>query len=132
MREGIGADGTHLYPAFPYTAYTKVTDPDAHAINAYFRSLKPVNYAPPKHKLSFPFTVRGLLARWNTLFLEPGRYSPQPSRSAQWNRGDYLTQGLGHCGACHTPRNILGGKRSAAALTGGDFLDEIADEVVND
>jgi mono/diheme cytochrome c family protein len=132
LREGIAADGRHLYPAFPYTAYTKVTDRDAHALYAYFRSLKPVYYTPPQHKMSFPFTMRGLLSVWNAMFFEPGRYAPDASRSAAWNRGAYLTQGLGHCGSCHTPRNLLGAERGAAALTGGDFLDEIVDEVVND
>ena len=132
MREGIAADGTHLYPAFPYTSYTKVTDRDAHAIYVYLRALQPVNFTPPENKLSFPFSVRGLLAGWNAMFFEPGRYSPDASRSAEWNRGAYLTQGLGHCGACHTPRNVLGGERNSAALSGGDFLEEIADEVVKD
>jgi mono/diheme cytochrome c family protein len=132
MREGIAADGTHLYPAFPYTAYTKVTDEDVHAIYAYLRSLKPVNYSPPKNQISFPLSIRALVEIWNMMFFEPGRYSPNPSRSAEWNRGAYLTQALGHCGACHTPHNSLGGEIESEALTGGDFLDEIVDEVVND
>jgi mono/diheme cytochrome c family protein len=131
MREGIAPDGTHLYPAFPYTAYTKLRDQDIHAIYAYLRSLKPVIYAPPKSSLSFPFSIRGLLSGWNMMFFAPGRYAPNASRSAEWNRGAYLTQSLGHCGTCHTPRNTLGGERISMALTGGDFLDEIADEVVD-
>jgi mono/diheme cytochrome c family protein len=132
LREGIAPDGTHLYPAFPYTWYTKITDQDVHAIYAYLRSVKPVNYIPPRNSLPFPFSVRALLAGWKMMYFEPGRYSPDPSRTTEWNRGAYLTQGLGHCGACHTPRNFLGAERNAEALTGGDFLDEIADEVVND
>ncbi len=131
LRAGIAADGTHLYPAFPYTAYTKVSDQDVHAIYAYLRSLKAVNYTPPPNKMSFPFSVRALLAGWNSMFFESGRYAADPSRSAEWNRGAYLTQGLGHCGACHTPRNVFGAERSAAALTGADYLDEIKDEVVD-
>jgi mono/diheme cytochrome c family protein len=131
LREGISADGSHLYPAFPYTAYTNVTDQDAHAIYIYLRSLKPVNYARPANKMSFPFSVRALIGGWNMMFFEPGRYAADPTRSAEWNRGAYLTQGLGHCGACHTPRNFFGGERSSEALTGGEFLEEIADEVVN-
>ena len=130
MREGIAADGTHLYPAFPYTAYTKVTDSDISAIYAYLRSLKPVHYTPPKNAMPFPFGIRAFLAGWNLLFFEQGRYLPDPSRSAQWNRGAYLVQGLGHCGACHTPRNLLGGERHSLALAGGDFFDEVMDEVV--
>ena len=132
MRAGIAADGTHLYPAFPYTAYTKLTDRDMHALYAYLRSLKPVTYTPPKNAMRFPFSVRALLTGWNLLFFEEGRYAPNSSRSAEWNRGAYLTQGLGHCGACHSPRNFFGGERSADAFTGGDYLDEIPDEVVND
>jgi mono/diheme cytochrome c family protein len=131
MREGIAADGRHLYPAFPYTAYTKVTDPDVHAIHAYLQTLKPVDYTPPKNRMPFPFSIRTLLTGWNMMFFEEGRYLPDASQSAEWNRGAYLTQGLGHCGACHTPRTFLGGERNSAALTGGDYLDEIADEVVD-
>ena len=131
MREGIAADGTHLYPAFPYTAYTKISDQDIHAIYAYLRSLKPVRYTPPKDKMPFPFSVRALLSGWNMMFFEPGRYVPDASQSAEWNRGAYLTQGLGHCGACHTPRNALGGERKSEALTGAEYFDEIADEVVD-
>ena len=132
LREGLAPDGVHLYPAFPYTSYTKITDQDLHSLYAYLQSVKPVNYTPPRNELPFPFSVRALLAGWKMMFFEQDRYSPDPSRTAEWNRGAYLTQGLGHCGACHTPRNILGAERPADALTGGDFLDEIGDEVVND
>ena len=132
LHEGIAADGRHLYPAFPYTAYTKVTDQDVHAIYAYLRSLKPVRYTPPPNEMRFPFSARGLLAGWNLLYLQPGRYVPDRARSAEWNRGAYLVQGLGHCGACHTPRDFLGGERTSQALTGGAYLDEITDEVIDD
>ena len=132
MREGLAADGTHLYPAFPYTAYTKLTDHDVHAIYAYLRSLQPVHYAPPKNSLPFPFSVRALVGGWNMLFFQAGRYAANPSQTAEWNRGAYLTQALGHCGACHSPHNYFGGESTAEALTGGEFLDEIADEVVDD
>ena len=132
MREGLAADGTHLYPAFPYTAYTKLTDHDVHAIYAYLRSLQPVHYAPPRNGMPFPFSVRALVGGWNLLFFRAGRYAANPARSAEWNRGAYLTQALGHCGACHSPHNYFGGERTAEALTGGEFLDEIADEVVDD
>ena len=132
LHEGIAADGRRLYPAFPYTAYTKVTDQDVHAIYVYLRSLKAVRYTPPPNELRFPFSVRGLLAGWNLLYLQPGRYVPERAKSAEWNRGAYLVQGLGHCGACHTPRNLLGGERTAEPLTGGAYPDEITDEVIND
>jgi len=87
LREGIAADGTHLYPAFPYTAYTKVTDQDIHAIYAYLRTLKPVNYVPPENKMPFPFSIRALVTGWNVSFFDRGRYAPNASRSAEWNRG---------------------------------------------
>ena len=129
MREGIADDGDHLYPAFPYTAYTKVTDEDIHAIYAYLKSLKPVNYNPPANEMPFPFSQRGLMAIWNKLFLKPGPYVPDAAQSAEWNRGAYLVEGLGHCGACHTPRNQLGGERTSLALTGGTYNDAIVDSV---
>jgi mono/diheme cytochrome c family protein len=131
IREGIAADGSHLYPALPYTAYTRLEDADVHALYAYVRSLKPVRYTPPANALPFPFNVRSLVGGWNALYFTPGRYRPDPTRSLEWNRGAYLTQGLGHCGACHTPRNRLGAERSAQALAGGEYLDEIADEIVD-
>ncbi len=129
MREGIADDGDHLYPAFPYTAYTKVTDEDIHAIYAYLKTLKPVKYNPPANEMSFPYSQRGLLTFWNSMFLTKGPYTPDAAQSAEWNRGAYLVQGLGHCGACHTPRNQLGGERASLALTGGVYNDGILDSV---
>jgi len=129
MREGVADDGDHLYPAFPYTAYTKVTDEDIHAIYAYLKTLKPVKYSPPANEMSFPYSMRSLLGIWNSLFLTPGPYKPDPAQSEEWNRGAYLVQGLGHCGACHTPRNQLGGERASLALTGGTYNDAIIDSV---
>ncbi len=129
MRAGVAADGSHLYPGFPYTAYTKVTDEDVHAIYAYLKSLPPVRYKPPKNQMPFPFNQRFLLTFWNKLFLKEGRYTPDPAQSAEWNRGAYLVEGLGHCGACHTPRNMLGGERNSLALTGGVYQDSVLDAV---
>jgi mono/diheme cytochrome c family protein len=129
MREGIADDGSHLYPAFPYTAYTKVTDEDIHAIFAYLKSLPPVQYTPPKNEMSFPFNQRGLMFVWNKLFLKEGAYVPDTAQSVEWNRGAYLIEGLGHCGACHTPRNMIGGEKTNLALTGGIYQDNIVDAV---
>ena len=129
MREGIADDGSHLYPAFPYTAYTKVTDEDVHAIYAYLQSLAPVKYNPPANEMPFPFGQRSLMAIWNKLFLKAGAYTPDSSQSAEWNRGAYLVEGLGHCGACHSPRNQLGGEQASLALTGGVYQDAIVDSV---
>ena len=132
LREGIRADGEYLYPAFPYTAYTKLTDSDVAALYAYVRSLRAVRYTPPRNDMPFPFGIRTLMAGWNAMFFAPGRFVPDSTRTAEWNRGAYLTLGLGHCGSCHTPRNFLGGERSCASLGGGVYLDEITDEVLDE
>lgn len=120
MREGVDRRGRHLYPAFPYDHYTKVTDADLKALYAYFMTRNPVRAPNRPNELSFPFNVRPLLAAWNLLFLETGSYKPDPARSAKWNEGAYYVEGLGHCGACHSPRNAFGAVRSDAHLAGGD------------
>jgi nicotinate dehydrogenase subunit B len=118
MRHGIGRDGRNLYPAFPYTSYTRMTDEDLLALYAYLMAQKPVAARSPETQLAFPFNLRPLLAGWNLLFHRPGAVAPDPARSAAWNRGEYLVNAVGHCGACHTPRNALGAERRAAYLGG--------------
>ncbi len=129
MRHGISADGSYLYPAFPYTAYTKVSDEDIDAIYEYLRTLVPVDYTPPKNQMPFPFNQRLLMMIWNKMFLKEGVFKPNNSKSTDWNRGAYLVEGLGHCGACHTPRNLIGGEISDQALSGGAYQDNIIDAV---
>lgn len=119
LHNGKSKDGSFLYPAFPYTNYTRVTRTDADAIYAYFRTLAPVRQANREHELRFPYNQRVLLAFWRTLYFTPGEYQAQTSQSAAWNRGAYLVQGLGHCSACHTSRNALGGESIKADLAGG-------------
>jgi nicotinate dehydrogenase subunit B len=120
MREGISRDGHRLYPAFPYTAFTQVTDDDLMALYAYLMSQPPVRNEVPRTRLAFPFSARPLLAVWNGLYLTPGPLGPyDAARSAEWNRGAYLVNGLGHCGACHTERNALGAERGGRAFLGG-------------
>ncbi|CAJ92066.1 Cytochrome c, mono- and diheme variants [Cupriavidus necator] len=120
MREGIHRDGRRLYPAFPYTAFAKISDGDMQALYGYLMSAEPVKAEVPQTQLSFPFNLRPLLAGWNLLFHRNERFTPDPSRSAQWNRGAYLAEGLGHCSACHSPRNALGGEKGGRQyLTGG-------------
>ena len=114
MRDGIARDGRHLYPAFPYTAYAKTSDDDLMALYAYLMSQPAVSTIAPPNDLRFPFNQRPLLAAWNGLFHDPTPLRPAPAQSADWNRGAYLVNGLGHCGACHTPRNALGAERSGA------------------
>jgi mono/diheme cytochrome c family protein len=125
LRKGVTPDGTHLYPVFPYTSYTNVTDEDAAALFAYLQSVPPVDSKPPENEMSFPFNQRWLMAAWKALFFDEGPYRPVAGQSEEWNRGAYLVEGLGHCSACHSPRNFLGAERSSAALTGGTYLDRV-------
>lgn len=129
LHAGVGGNGDHLYPVFPYTAYTKITDEDVHAIFAYIQSLQPVSYTPPKNEMKFPFSIRALMIGWKKLYFHEGRYAADASKPAEWNRGAYLVQGLAHCGTCHTPRNALGGENASLTFTGGTYLDEIRDVV---
>jgi len=124
MHEGISADGSRLFPAFPYASYTKVTDADVDDIHAYLRTLKPVRDVPPDN--SILFSMRWALTVWNKMYLKPGRFVPDPKKSAEWNRGAYLVEGLGHCGACHTPRNSQMAELADQALQGGVIPGEVA------
>ena len=119
MREGIHRDGRHLYPAFPYTHFARTNDADLQALYAYLTAQAPVRAATPANTLAFPFNLRPLLAGWNALFHRPDTFRPDPSKSEIWNRGAYLIEGLGHCSACHSPRNGLGAERQRAYLAGG-------------
>ena len=123
MREGVDRRGRHLYPAFPYDHFTRVTDDDLDAIYAYVMTREPVSFEAPANELAFPFNVRMLLAGWKLLFLRTGEYETDASRDEEWNRGAYLAEGLGHCGACHTPRNRFGALETKAAYDGGDVED---------
>ncbi|MBB2170380.1 molybdopterin-dependent oxidoreductase [Gluconacetobacter aggeris] len=123
MREGISRDGHHLYPAFPYTAFAKVSDADMEALYAYLMAREPVRNAVPETKLAFPFSLRPLMAGWNVLFHDTRPFAPDPARPAEWNRGAYLAEGLGHCSACHTPRNALGAEKWRGAWLGGGMAE---------
>lgn len=123
MREGISRDGHHLYPAFPYTAFAKTSDDDLQALYAYFMSLPAVRAPTPEAELKFPFGLRPLMAGWNALFHDPAPMQPAPQQSAEWNRGAYLVNGLGHCGACHTPRNALGAEQGGSAFLSGAMVE---------
>jgi nicotinate dehydrogenase subunit B len=121
MREGIHRDGRHLYPAFPYTAFARTSEADLQALYAFLMSRTPIRAEVPRTRLDFPFSVRPLLGLWNVLFLQHGEYTSDPTRSAEWNRGAYLVEGLGHCSACHSPRNIFGAERGGSAHLAGGF-----------
>lgn len=119
IHNGKSRDGSFLYPAFPYPNYTKVTRADSDALFAYFQAQAPVKQENQEHDLRFPYNQRIMLAFWRTLYFRPGEFQPQASKSAEWNRGAYLVQGLGHCSACHTSRNALGGSIAEERLGGG-------------
>lgn len=119
LHHGKSKDGRLLYPAFPYTNYTKVTRADADAIYAYLKTLAPVNQPNREPALRSPYNHQLLLAGWRALYFRPGVFAPDAAQSAQWNRGAYLVQGLGHCSACHTSRDPLGGTDTKSDLAGG-------------
>ncbi|MGK8933343.1 c-type cytochrome [Pluralibacter gergoviae] len=120
MRYGVDRQGHYLYPAFPYTAFTRTSDADLRDLYAWLMSQKPVRYRPPETALHFPFNIRQGVWAWNLLYLTPGPLQSDPSQSDEWNRGAYLAEGLGHCSACHSPRDLLFGEKGGQDhLTGG-------------
>jgi mono/diheme cytochrome c family protein len=120
MRDGIDREGRHLYPVLPYPHFTLASDEDIDAMYAFLMTRDPVVRDTPPNALVFPLNWRPLLAGWNLLFLRPGEWRPDMSQSADWNRGSYLVDAIGHCGACHTPHNVLGAEKGEQALAGGD------------
>jgi mono/diheme cytochrome c family protein len=131
VTQGIRRDGAHLYPAMPYPYYTKVSRDDLLAIRAYLSTVPAVQRKAEGDDLPFPLDVRKGMAAWNEVNFTPGAFKPDPNRSAEWNRGAYLVEGLGHCGACHTPKGPAGGDKTSEAYQGGTlqgwFAPEIAD-----
>jgi nicotinate dehydrogenase subunit B len=119
MREGIHRDGRQLYPAFPYNHFAKTADADLQALYAFLMTQTPVRADTPGPALAFPFNWRPLLAGWNALFHQPQPFQADAAKSEIWNRGAYLVEGLGHCGACHSPRNTFGAEKQNAYLAGG-------------
>lgn len=126
MHTGVSADGSNLYPAFPYPAFTKVSETDLKDIFSFLKTVTPSPYNPPENEMVFPFNQRALMEIWNFLFFDEGRFIHNDSKSDQWNRGAYLVEGLAHCGTCHTPRNLLGGEDQAKALSGGTYNDSVS------
>ena len=126
MHEGVARDGSHLLPALPYDHFTKVSDADISDLYAYMMT-RPAVAAPAKRNgIPFPLNIRALQAGWKLLFFKPGRFQPDPAKSAQWNRGAYLAEGLSHCGACHTPRGLLGAEKRDKAFAGAAIDNWIA------
>ncbi|MBR0847499.1 molybdopterin-dependent oxidoreductase [Bradyrhizobium diazoefficiens] len=119
MRDGLHRDGQQLYPAFPYTHFSKTSEADLQALYAYLMAQPAVRATTPANALAFPFNFRPLLAGWNALFHQGREFKPDPARSEAWNRGAYLVEGLGHCSACHSPRSALGAEQRDAHFAGG-------------
>ncbi|MBV8032552.1 MAG: c-type cytochrome [Betaproteobacteria bacterium] len=123
MREGLAPDGRHLYPAFPYPYFRHLTDEDLRALYAFVMTRDPVRSPPPRNDLAFPFNIRPLVAGWNQLYLGKDDVPRDAAKGTEWNRGAYLVHGLGHCGACHSPRTALGAEKRGEALSGGEAED---------
>src|ERR1700761_4694915 len=132
MHDGRAPGGGYLYPAFPYTYYTKVTRQDLDAIYDYLRTLTPVTNVVNRNSLPFPFNIRTSMLGWNALFFKPSPFVPDASRSEEYNRGAYLVEGLGHCGACHTPMNAFGANKADQFLQGNRISDWTAPNITND
>lgn len=132
LHNGIRPDGTHLYPVFPYTHYTKITRDDSDAIYAFFRTLPATHRAVDRDTLPFPFDIRASMTAWNAAFFSPGVFQPDPARSEAYNRGAYLVEGLGHCGVCHTPMNMAGANKASEELEGNSLGDWYAPNITAD
>ncbi len=118
LHEGVSRDGSHLFPAFPYDHFTKLTDADVAALYAFFMTRPAVKAPARPNDMPFPLGIRALQAGWKLLFFKAGRFEPVAGQTAEWNRGAYLATGIDHCGACHTPRNDLGAERHDAEYAG--------------
>src|SRR5262249_53172730 len=132
VRKGRRRDGSRLYPAMPYTAYTKLSRDDVLAIRAYLTTVTPVRNAVIANTLPFPFNIRAAMRVWDALYFVEGDYRPDPKQSAEWNRGAYLVDGPGHCGACHTPKTFLGGDNTDRYLRGSYLQGWSAPDITND
>ena len=145
LLSGVGRDGQHLYPAFPYPSYQRMTPRDVADLAAFLRTLPAVPGKPPANDLAFPFSIRRAVGLWKLFFFANASLASNPSQSEQWSRGRYLVEGPGHCGECHTPRGLLGetessralagapmpdGNGKSANLRGGDFLSWTAADIV--
>jgi mono/diheme cytochrome c family protein len=132
MHDGIDRAGQHLYPAFPYVYYTRVTDQDVLAIRAYLATLQPAVNPVVSNQLPFPFDIRRGLTAWNDVNFKPGVFEPDPAKSAEWNRGAYIVTGLAHCGLCHTPKTVSGGDDNSRYMQGAALEGWFAPNITGD
>lgn len=129
LHDGVAPSGKHLYPALPYPHFTIVSRADSDAILAYLQTIPAIHYAPPANRLPFPLDIRASLIGWDAFEFSPHGFRPNSAMSAQWNRGAYLVEGLGHCGACHTPKDLLQGERKNEAYRGSVIEDWFAPDL---
>lgn len=118
MTKGEAPDGSHYYPAFPYTSYSKMSRQDLLALKHFLDQQTPVHSANREHELSFPFNIRSLISLWKTINFDETPFRENKQKSPEWNRGAYIVNGPGHCGECHSPRNFIGGVKTDEALAG--------------
>ncbi len=132
VRKGIRPDGSRLYPAMPFTSYTKMSRDDVMAIRAYLKTVEPVHHPVVADTLPFPFNIRFGMRLWDALYFSPEEFKPDLQKPADWNRGAYLVEGPGHCTACHTPKSFLGGDKDGAHLQGSKLQGWFAPDITND
>jgi mono/diheme cytochrome c family protein len=132
LHDGRGRNGRRLYPAMPYPAYTKMSDEDVLDIRAYLATVAAASNKVISNQLPFPLNIRLAMVFWNTLNFSPGRYQPNPQKSAEWNRGAYIVEGAAHCGTCHTPKTILGGDKTGNPLAGATLQGWYAPDITSD
>jgi mono/diheme cytochrome c family protein len=132
VRRGVRPDGSRLYPAMPFTAYTKMSRDDVLAIRAYLATVEPVHQPVKANTLPFPFNIREAMRAWDALYFSEGEFQPDTGKSPAWNRGAYLVQGPGHCAACHTPKSFLGGDKTGEGFRGSSLQDWFAPDITAD
>ncbi len=132
VRVGRGPGGMHLYQAMPYPYFVKMSREDVLAIRTYLNTLEPVRNPVDTNQLPFPFRIRASMIAWNALFFRNEPFKPDPQKSEEWNRGAYLVEGPGHCGACHTPKNFLGGDKTSSRLAGGALQNWYSPDLTGD
>ena len=132
VRKGLHPDGSRLYPAMPFPAYTKMPREDVLAIFAYLKTVEPVHQPVKSNTLPFPFNIRDALRVWDALYFTEGEFQPDNRQSPEWNRGAYLVQGPGHCTACHTPKTLLGGDKTGDDLRGFNLQGWFAPDITGD
>jgi mono/diheme cytochrome c family protein len=132
LRRGRRRDGSRLYPAMPFNYYTKMSRDDVTAIRAYLATVAPVHNVVIANTLPFPFNVRAAMRAWDALYFHEGEYRADPAKSPEWNRGAYLVEGPGHCGACHTPKSVLGADKNSDYLRGSTLQGWFAPDITSD